>query len=69
MCSHEGQRSEAHHVSIWAYYVLLQDPKKFYLSQMPSSFAASVFTPQAEVLTLLLGNVYLLLALLALVCI
>ncbi|KAK3674625.1 hypothetical protein LTR78_005347 [Recurvomyces mirabilis] len=62
--------------SCWAYYVLLLDPNKFYLDQYPSTGTGAVritqspqFTPQAEVLVLLLGNVYLLLALLAGVCI
>ncbi|KAK3115005.1 hypothetical protein LTR53_006090 [Teratosphaeriaceae sp. CCFEE 6253] len=55
---------------LWAYYALLQDPKQFYLDQVPhSTLAEASFTPQAELLVLLLGNVYLLLALLALICI
>jgi hypothetical protein len=52
----------------------LQDPKQFYLDQVPASIIAqtaqsATFSPQSELLVLLLGNVYLLLALLAVVCI
>ncbi|KAK3640154.1 hypothetical protein LTR56_005566 [Elasticomyces elasticus] len=56
---------------IWAYVVLLRDPKQFYLDQVPHAPLAEVagFTPQAELLVLLLGNVYVLLALLAVICI
>ncbi|KAK5111041.1 hypothetical protein LTR62_005416 [Meristemomyces frigidus] len=58
----------------WAYYTLLLDPKKFYLDHYPvagplSITQAPTFAPQSEILVLLLGNVYLLLALLALVCV
>ncbi|TKA76241.1 hypothetical protein B0A55_06388 [Friedmanniomyces simplex] len=55
---------------IWAYAILLQDPKSYYLGQVPHSILADAsFKPQAELVVLLLGNVYLLLALLAVVCI
>jgi hypothetical protein len=53
--------------SVYAYTTLLSSPSIFYLDQVPS-YPNSPFTPQAELLTHHLGNVYLLLAGLAVVC-
>lgn len=48
----------------------LQDPYTFYADQVPSpgTLGTLTFPQQAQVLVYLLGNVYLLLALLAVVC-
>ncbi|KAK0334151.1 hypothetical protein LTR02_009795 [Friedmanniomyces endolithicus] len=55
---------------VWAYVLILQDPRKFYIDQVPhSALADAGFPPQAKLLVLLLGNVYLLLAPLAVICI
>ncbi len=59
-----------HNLSVWAYVLILQDPRKFYVNQVPhSALADAGFPPQAKLLVLLLGNVYLLLAPLAIICI
>ncbi|OQN97533.1 hypothetical protein B0A48_16687 [Cryoendolithus antarcticus] len=56
-------------VLIWAYISHLRNPITFYLDHVPGiAAAASPFTPQAEVMLYLLGNVYLLLAALAVIC-
>ena len=57
------------HAQLLGLYAGLQDPYKFYLDQVPSSATTSAsYTPQAQVLVHLLLNVYVLLALLAVVC-
>jgi hypothetical protein len=56
-------------ISIWAYIVLLQSPHQFYDDQIPGlSLATISLPPQARLLIFQLGNIYLLLALLATVC-
>ncbi|KAK0902948.1 hypothetical protein LTR02_007818 [Friedmanniomyces endolithicus] len=42
---------------VWAYVLILQDPRKFYVNQVPhSALADAGFPPQAKLLVLLLGN-------------
>lgn len=55
---------------LWAYINHLQQPHQFYASQIPNAgtLASTPFPQQAQILVYQLGNVYLLLALLALVC-
>lgn len=55
---------------LWAYINHLQQPHEFYVSQVPNarSLASTPFPQQAQIFVYQLGNVYLLLALLALVC-
>lgn len=55
---------------MWAYVTHLQDPHQFYADQVPSpgALASVQFPQQAQVLVYQLGNVYLLLAFLAVVC-
>ena len=55
---------------LWAYMNHLQQPHQFYASQIPNAgtLASTPFPQQAQILVYQLGNVYLLLALLALVC-
>lgn len=48
---------------------ILQDASKFYAGQAPNQpITAAAFTPQAQALTLQMGNVFLLLAGMALIC-
>ncbi|KAK0940667.1 hypothetical protein LTR29_007834 [Friedmanniomyces endolithicus] len=55
---------------VWAYVLILQDPGKFYIDQVPhNALPNASFPAQAKLLVLLLGNVYLLLAPLAIICI
>lgn len=61
---------------IWAYINFLRDPWACYLAQVPESDLSAMkvgsensFPPQARLLVRLLANVYLLLALLAVICI
>ncbi|KAJ9608678.1 hypothetical protein H2200_006449 [Cladophialophora chaetospira] len=54
---------------IWAYIITLTNPQQYYSDQSPQAVLANhVFTPNALSLTLQLGNVFLLLAALAVVC-
>ncbi len=54
---------------IWAYTITLTDPQQYYADQSPQALVSShVFTPNSLSLTLQLGNVFLLLAALAVVC-
>lgn len=55
---------------MWAYIAIIQDPKDFYASQVPTvADAAEVaFPAQAELLLGLLHNVYLMISGLAVVC-
>ncbi|KAI1369060.1 hypothetical protein F5Y08DRAFT_293422 [Xylaria arbuscula] len=57
---------------VWAYISTLQDPATFYIKQAQNYELAiddpSSFPPQAQILTLQLVNVYLLLAAMAVIC-
>jgi len=54
---------------VWAYVITLTDPQQYYADQAPQGLLSNhVFTPQSLSLTLQLGNVFLLLAGLAIVC-
>ncbi|KAK0274610.1 hypothetical protein LTR35_007948 [Friedmanniomyces endolithicus] len=54
---------------VWAYTMIVQDPRKFFTDQVPhNALPDASFTAQAKLLVLLLGNVYLLLAPLAVIC-
>ncbi|OAP59659.1 hypothetical protein AYL99_06957 [Fonsecaea erecta] len=53
----------------WAYFVVLFQPEQYYADQAPHSAISNLlFTPNALSLTLQLGNVFLLLAALAVIC-
>ena len=54
---------------VWAYFVAITDPRRFYADQAPNHpITAVAFTPQAQALTLQVGNVLLLLAAIAVIC-
>ncbi|CAN8102591.1 unnamed protein product [Discula destructiva] len=55
---------------IWAFISCLNDPFAFYATQapVPQLNAAEHFPPQAVIFSYMLGNIYLLLAALAVVC-
>ncbi|OAL22955.1 hypothetical protein AYO22_06863 [Fonsecaea multimorphosa] len=53
----------------YAYFITLSEPKQYYAEQAPNTAISDLlFTPQAHSLTLQLGNVFLLLAAMALIC-
>jgi hypothetical protein len=63
------QVSANHIPSIWAWVVNLEDPEKFFLDQVPAStITKTFFSPNALAMTLQIGNVYALLAALAIIC-
>jgi len=54
---------------VWAYGITLTDPQQYYADQVPQGVLSDhVFTPQSLSLTLQLGNVFLLLAAMAVIC-
>jgi len=54
---------------VWAYFITLSDPHQYYSDQAPQGLVSGhVFTTQALSLTLQLGNVFLLLAAMAVIC-
>jgi len=54
---------------VWAYVITLSDPQQYYSDQAPQGLLSNhVFTPQSLSLTLQLGNVFLLLAAMAVIC-
>jgi len=54
---------------VWAYYTVMTDPRRYYADQAPNHpITAAAFTPQAQALTLQMGNVLLLLAGIATIC-
>ncbi|EXJ64732.1 hypothetical protein A1O7_01070 [Cladophialophora yegresii CBS 114405] len=54
---------------VWAYFITLYDPQQYYADQAPQSLRSDhVFAPQSLSLTLQLGNVFLLLAAMAVIC-
>lgn len=54
---------------MWGYLVVLQHPDKYHADQVPNtSLSGHIFTGQSLSVTLQLGNVFLLLAAIALIC-